>query len=71
MDRQMLDKLLPLGYAALLAASALFFDAALVAIAVIGALALAAYYAAIRPRLMTAEGAGRDRQRSRSRDRDA
>ena len=51
MDRKMLDRLVPLVYAALIAGLRLFFRAALAGIAIFGALALAAYYSAIRQRL--------------------
>jgi hypothetical protein len=51
MDRKLLDRLVPLVYVALVVASALFFSKALAGIAIFGALALAAYYSAIRQRL--------------------
>jgi len=57
MDAKMLDRLVPLVYAALLLASALFFRAALAPIAIFGALALAAYYTAVRQRLIAEERA--------------
>lgn len=66
MDRATMDKAVPFTYALLIIASALFFSDALVAIAVIGALLLGAYYAFIRQRLPAGEGT-RDRQRNRQR----
>ena len=60
MERKMLDRLVPLGYAALLLASVLFFRSALAGIAIFGALALAAYYSGLRQRLVAAEPAAPD-----------
>lgn len=54
MDRRTLDRLVPLLYAALVLASAFFFPSALAGVAIFGALAMAAYYSAIRQRLMIA-----------------
>jgi hypothetical protein len=71
MDRKMLDRTLPLVYAALIAASVFLFSHALVGIAVLGGLALALYYSAIRPRLVAGEQTIVDGPGDRQRNRDA
>jgi hypothetical protein len=62
MDSRTLDRLVPLVYAALLVASALFFRAALAPIAIFGALLLTAYYSVLRRRLLAIEEARRAKQ---------
>jgi hypothetical protein len=49
MERKALDRAVPLLYAILIIASAMFFRVALAGIAIIGALVVAGYYSAIRP----------------------
>lgn len=51
MDRRTLDRAVPLVYAALMVASALFFRVALAPIAIFGAFMMAIYYSVLRPKL--------------------
>jgi len=60
MDRRTLDRLVPLLYAALVLASAFFFPSALAGISIFGALAMAAYYSALRQHLIPTEHAPDD-----------
>lgn len=57
MDRIMVDRLVPLVYAALILAAVFFFSSALAGIAIFGGLVMAAYYSGVRPRLIAAERA--------------
>jgi uncharacterized membrane protein len=60
MDRKMLDRLVPLLYAALMLATVLFFRKGVAPVAIFGALVIAAYFSAVRPRFVAAERAARD-----------
>jgi hypothetical protein len=57
MDRRTLDRLVPLLYAGVLLISILFWQRALAANAIFGALAMTLYYTTIRSRLVAAERA--------------
>ncbi len=71
MDHRMLDRVVPLVYAGLILASALFFRAALAGIAIFGALALAMVLCAIRqrPRSLRRTGSRRRPERRRRKTR--
>ena len=66
MDRRQLDTLLPMIYGLAVVVCALWVHAALVPVAVIGAILLGMYYAVFRNRMVAGAG-GRRRNRIRNR----
>jgi hypothetical protein len=57
MERKALDRAVPIGYAALVVLSAIFFPIALAGIAIIGALVVAGWFSFARPMLKARERA--------------
>jgi hypothetical protein len=63
MDRKQFDTFIPMVYGLLVVICALWIHAALVPVAVIGAILVGIYYAVFRTKMVRSEGIGRDRDR--------
>jgi hypothetical protein len=66
-DRKQLDMLVPMLFGLAVVVAALFFDEALLPVAVVGGALVGIYYAVFRSRMLRGEGAGRARNRDRDR----